>query len=169
MAIKLSVLEGDASSAQIISSAKKLSGYEAPKEIDEPLFAGRIQREGYVIEKYLEKGEGKYLIPYLLFKPDAPNGKGLIYLNPKGKVMDSDSGGQIEWFVKNGLTVLAPDIIGTGELGPGSFEGDSSYSGSPGRRSHRRPGGTVRFAQRIRFAGADGGTGRGSSSTDRQA
>lgn len=110
---------------EIISSAKKLSGYEAPKEIDEPLFAGRIQREGYVIEKYLEKGEGKYLIPYLLFKPDAPNGKGLIYLNPKGKVMDSDSGGQIEWFVKNGLTVLAPDIIGTGELGPGSFQGDS--------------------------------------------
>jgi len=34
-------------------------------------------------------------------------------------------GGQMEWFVKNGITVLAPDIIGTGELGPGVFKGDS--------------------------------------------
>jgi len=110
---------------EIISSAKKLSGYKAPQEIEEPLFAGRIQREGYVIEKYLVKGEGKYIIPFLLFKPDAPNGKAVIYLNPKGKVIDSNPAGQIEWFVKNGLTVLAPDIVGTGELGPGSFQGDS--------------------------------------------
>jgi cephalosporin-C deacetylase-like acetyl esterase len=109
----------------IISSAKKLSGYQAPKRTEQPTFAGRIQRDGYVIEKHLVKGEGKYLIPYLLFRPDVANGKGLIYLNPEGKVIDSDKGGRIEWFVKNGLTVLVPDIIGTGELGPGSFQGDS--------------------------------------------
>jgi hypothetical protein len=109
----------------VISSAKKLSGYKQPERPERPVFAGRIQRDGYVIEKYLVKGEGKYLIPYILFKPDSANGKGLIYLNPSGKVTDSDPGGRIEWFVKNGLTVLAPDVIGTGELGPGAFQGDS--------------------------------------------
>ena len=63
--------------------------------------------------------------PSIVPKPDAANGKGLIYLNPDGKVADSDPKGQIEWFVKNGLTVLVPDVIGTGELGPGAFQGDS--------------------------------------------
>src|SRR5690606_1043359 len=28
-------------------------------------------------------------------------------------------------FVKKGFTVLAPDLIGTGEMGPGVFKGDS--------------------------------------------
>jgi cephalosporin-C deacetylase-like acetyl esterase len=109
----------------IITSAKKLSGYQEPKEIEKPIFAGRIQRDGYVIEKYLVKGEGKYMIPYLLLKPETASGKALIYLNPKGKTTDAGTGGQMEWFVKNGIAVLAPDMVGTGELGPGIFHGDS--------------------------------------------
>jgi hypothetical protein len=65
------------------------------------------------------------MIPYLLLKPETASGKALIYLNPKGKTADAGIGGQMEWFVKNGITVLAPDIVGTGELGPGIFHGDS--------------------------------------------
>lgn len=108
-----------------ISSAKELSGYQQPKEISEPMFVGRIQRDGYVIEKYLLKGEGNYMIPYLLLKPETSAHKALIYLNPLGKSADSDTGGEMEFFVKSGFTVLSPDIIGTGEMGPGDFHGDS--------------------------------------------
>jgi cephalosporin-C deacetylase-like acetyl esterase len=109
----------------IIQSAKKLSGYKQPTAIESKIFAGRIERDGYVIEKYLVKGEGNYLIPYLLLKPDKASNKALIYLNGLGKSADAEVGGQMEWFVKNGITVLAPDIVGTGELGPGVFHGDS--------------------------------------------
>jgi hypothetical protein len=77
-----------------------------------------------VIEKYFVKGEGDYPIPYLLMIPVKPNNKGLIYLHPSGKSAGASAGGEIEWFVRNGFTVLAPDIIGIGEMGPGIFVGD---------------------------------------------
>ncbi|HEY4197105.1 MAG TPA: hypothetical protein VGM63_16300, partial [Mucilaginibacter sp.] len=111
--------------AGLLSSAKILSGYERPKVISEPEFVGRVQRDGYAIEKYLLKGEGSYMIPYLLLKPGISVHKALIYLNPSGKSADSDPGGEMEFFVKAGFTVLAPDMIGTGEIGPGDFHGDS--------------------------------------------
>ena len=113
----------------VLSSAKKLSGYEEPSEIKDPVFTGRIQKVGYVIEKYFLKGEGDYVIPYLLMKPDKPNNKALIYLHPGGKSVEASAGGEIEWFVKNGFTVLAPDLIGIGETGPGVFHGDANIEG----------------------------------------
>lgn len=109
----------------VLNSAKKLSGYQEPTVINEPVFTGRIQREGYVIEKYFVKGEGDYVIPYLLMIPVKPNNKALIYLHPSGKSAGASVGGEMEWFVKNGFTVLAPDMIGTGEMGPGTFSGDA--------------------------------------------
>lgn len=84
----------------VINDAKKLSGYREPSEINEPVFTGRAQREGYVIEKYFVNGEGDYVIPYLLMIPDSPNNKALIYLHPSGKVTiateASEEGREIE-------------------------------------------------------------------------
>ncbi len=110
----------------ILRSAMELSGYREPKDSGEPSLVGRIQREGYIIEKYHLKGEGNYIIPYILLKPEIPTPKAMIYLNPSGKSADVAEGGEMEWFAKNGITVLAPDIIGTGEMGPGVFKGDSN-------------------------------------------
>ena len=56
--------------------------------------------------------------------PSESNSKAIIYLHPSGKLSEAASGGEIEWFVKNGFTVLAPDLIGIGEMGPGVFRGD---------------------------------------------
>ncbi|MEX2381959.1 MAG: acetylxylan esterase [Opitutales bacterium] len=103
----------------ILKSAKNLSGYQAPEAVSEPVFTGRIQRDGYMIEKYFIPGEGDYVIPYLLMVPETPNNRGLIYLHPAGKAAEAAEGGEMEWFVRNGFTVLAPDMLGTGELGPG--------------------------------------------------
>jgi hypothetical protein len=108
----------------LLNSAKKLSGYKEPSVSYEPIFTGRIQRDSYVIEKYFVKGEGDYVIPYLLFKPDLSNSRALIYLHPSGKSAEAAVGGEMEWFVQNGFTILAPDLIGIGEMGPGIFKGD---------------------------------------------
>lgn len=105
----------------MLTAARKLSGYREPADTPAPVLTGRIQKEGYVIEKAFVKGEGDYVIPYLLMKSAHPNNKAVICLNPAGK----QAGGEEEWLVRNGFTVLAPDMIGTGETGPGDFTGDS--------------------------------------------
>jgi dienelactone hydrolase len=112
-----------------INSAKRLSGYIEPEENEEPIFTGRLQRDGYAIEKYFIKGEGDYVIPYLLMVPDKPNKRAVICLHPSGKSEAAHPGGNMEWFVKNGFTVLAPDLIGRGEMGPGVFRGDAYIEG----------------------------------------
>ena len=93
----------------VLISAKRLSGYQEPSVISEPVFTGRIQREGYVIEKYFVKGEGDYIIPYLLMIPAKPNNKAMIYLHPSGKAAEVSVGG---------------------EMGPGDFKGDSFIDGN---------------------------------------
>ena len=114
----------------VVVSAKKLSGYREPSEVKEHVFTGQVKREGYVIEKYFIDGDGDYIIPYLLWKPEKSNNKALIYLHPSGKAAESAAGGEIEWFVKNGFTVLAPDLLGLGEMGPGDYtQGDSNFEG----------------------------------------
>jgi hypothetical protein len=113
----------------VLNSAKKLSGYQEPLVFHEPVFTGCIQRADYMIEKYFVKGEGDYIIPYLLMIPQKPNNKALLYLHPSGKSAEASVGGEIEWFVSNGFTVLAPDMIGVGEMGPGDFLGDSYIEG----------------------------------------
>lgn len=111
--------------SKVLASARKLSRYREPTQFHEPVFTGRFVRDGYVIEKYFVEGEGDYVIPYLLLIPDKPNNKALIYLHPKGKAVEAMPGGEIEWFAKKGFTVLAPDLIGIGEMGPGDYHGDS--------------------------------------------
>jgi hypothetical protein len=112
-----------------INSARKLSGYKDPSEYTEPVFTGRIKRNGYAIEKYFEPVGSEYIIPYLLMVPDSSNGKGLIYLHPSGKSSEAFPGGEMEWFVRMGFTVLSPDLLGIGEMGPGIFQGDSFIDG----------------------------------------
>lgn len=113
----------------IVSSARRLSGYRDPSENDKPVFSGRFIKTGYSIDKYFIKGEGDYIIPYILFIPDLPGNKAIIYLNPSGKSADASPGGEMEWLVKQGFIVLAPDLIGIGETGPGIFQGDAYIEG----------------------------------------
>ncbi|HOS72157.1 MAG TPA: alpha/beta hydrolase family protein [Bacteroidales bacterium] len=115
--------------SDIVTSAGKLSGFIYPSGGREPVFAGRFQRDDYAVEKYFVKGEGNYVIPYLLIKPRKPGNKAVICLYPGGKPEMIQEGGEIEWFVRNGFTVLVPDIIGTGETGPGIFRGDAVIMG----------------------------------------
>ncbi len=111
--------------AKIIPSAAHFSGYSKPSSTDESVFTGRYQRENSYVLKYFVKGEGDYVIPYLLFEPHQPNNKAIIYLHPSGKSAEASEEGEIEKFVNLGYTVLAPDLLGIGELGSGIFTGDA--------------------------------------------
>ena len=77
----------------IKDKAKALSGYRSPSEAAEPVMTGRLQREGYVVEKHFIKGEGDYIIPYLLAVPDKPNEQAVIYLHEDGKATEAGAGG----------------------------------------------------------------------------
>jgi hypothetical protein len=106
-------------------SAKRLSGYREPSSTDKPVFTGRIQKKGHVIEKYFINGEGNYVIPYLLFLPEKPNSKAIIYIHPGGKAGIMEEEDKLDQLLSQGFTVLAPDLIGTGELGNGILKGDA--------------------------------------------
>lgn len=114
----------------VVDKAKILSGFRDPSEKAEPVMTGRLQREGYVIEKYYVKGEGDYIIPYLLARPEQSNQQAVIYLNAAGKAAGIAGGGEIEAMVKKGYTVLAPDLLGLGEVGSSHVVGDSNFEGS---------------------------------------
>lgn len=114
---------------QVLNSAKTLSGYNAPSGTQDPVITGRITRDGYIIEKYFVKGEGDYVIPFLLMVPGKSNNKAIIYLHPEGKKPEASLGGEMEWFAKNGYMVLAPDLIGSGETGPADYRGDADIDG----------------------------------------
>jgi hypothetical protein len=111
----------------VLAAAATLSGYRAPAPGQEAVFTGRWPRDGYSVEMWFIPGEGDYVVPFLVF---VPGGGGthpaVIYLHPEGKAADAAPGATIEGLVKRGYLVLAPDLIGLGEMGPGSFQGDAS-------------------------------------------
>ncbi|MCO5236987.1 MAG: acetylxylan esterase [Chitinophagaceae bacterium] len=110
-----------------LRSAKTLSGFKEPGEDREAVFAGRFQKTGYAIEKYFIRGEGEYVIPYLLVVPEKANGKIVLVLNPDGKSAEINNG-DIKTFMEKGFTVLATDMPGVGELSNDSYKGDSFIS-----------------------------------------
>lgn len=114
----------------LLKSAESISGYRKPDDPGDPVFTGRIKKDGYSVEKYFIGRKDGYIIPYLLFKPEKPGNRIMIYLDPEGKKNASVAGGNIEMIVRKGIAVLAPDLLGTGEMGSGDFEGDANFEGS---------------------------------------
>ncbi|WP_262709588.1 alpha/beta hydrolase family protein [Anseongella ginsenosidimutans] len=112
-----------------VSFIKELVGFNQPLDTVNNVFTGRVARKGYVIEKYFTYSSGGYLIPYLYFKPELPNGKALIYVHPEGKESMALPGSELERMVQSGYAVFCPDLIGIGEMGPGSYKGDAYIDG----------------------------------------
>ena len=120
----------------LAQTVEALSGHSKPARKAEPVFTGRLVREGYVVEKYFAEGEGGYPVPFLLFIPEGEDTcEPVLYLHPRGKGAAAGPGQEIEAIVKAGHPVLAPDLVGLGEMGPGSFTGDA-WDFKVGRGAH---------------------------------
>jgi hypothetical protein len=102
-------------------AAARLAGYERlPEGRQQSVFSGRYQRSGYAIEKHLLPVDERYAIPLLALVPHGDDpARVVLYLHPEGKAAAAKPGGEMESLVRQGWVVVAPDLIGTGELGPG--------------------------------------------------
>jgi len=110
-----------------VIKAKELSGFREPVAVESAVFTGRTIKDGYVLEKYFIKGEGNYPVPYLLLLPENKISKVILYIHPDGKA--AEAAGAMEMLVRKGYAVLAPDLIGTGELKTDSVFGDAQIEG----------------------------------------
>ncbi len=103
---------------EVPAKARLVSGYLDPGSHSSPVFRGRYHRPGYAIEQYFMDGEGKMVLPFLLFRPEqVSRPKAALYVHPEGKKAAAAPGGDIEFLVRLGYAVLSPDLSGTGELG----------------------------------------------------
>src|SRR5690606_33503549 len=83
-----------------VAAARRLSGYRDPGPAGDAVFMGRHRREGYVIEKYILRGEGDYPVPFLLLRSQAgPPAPVVLYLDPRGKDAGAAPGGELERLV----------------------------------------------------------------------
>ena len=80
--------------------------------------AGKLERNGYAIEKIVIVPEDGIALPALLFRPEKETGKPYLYLHGLGKNSLAKSGGPLEKLALGGNTVLTVDLRGTGETGP---------------------------------------------------
>ena len=101
-------------------------------EVFTNVFTGQIKRNGYTVQKYFLEHEPytsaylkRYPIPYLLVQNPAQSSSSFVlYLDERDKSRQLKAGGEIEKLVKAGHTVIAMDVLNTGELAS-SFGGDS--------------------------------------------
>jgi dienelactone hydrolase len=98
--------------------ARELSGYQDPGNEVRFVFRGRYQRDGYAVELYALETENRYVVPILVMRPEKGNSKALLYIHPEGKEAEAAPGGKMEYFIRQGYTVVAPDLPGTGETLP---------------------------------------------------
>lgn len=77
---------------------------------------GKIERDGYHIQKFIYESEPGILIPSLLFIPDGSGRRpAIVYVHGQGKAFEAGAGREIEKFTKAGYVVLAVDLRGMGE------------------------------------------------------
>ena len=80
---------------------------------------GRIESDGYLIEKLVYETELGIIVPAVLFVPRTSESRkpAVVYVNDKGKSAGA-SDGTIDQLAKRGFVVLAMDMRGCGETRP---------------------------------------------------
>lgn len=103
---------------QLMNEVSNISAYEE-------VYTGKIEREHYKIEKYIIQSEKGYPLPCLLFKPNNSTKKSLVFLHPDGKEALLSDSLLLNSLIGEGYTIMAPDLLGTGETFPKDYRGDA--------------------------------------------
>lgn len=120
----------DDSPGSIRNKAIMISGYEKKAIREDYIFSGRLQKEGYNVEKFLIKGSGDYYIPLLRLVPLAVRKGNVLLLDEQGKATAAADNGVIN-LVRQGYEIVIPDLTGIGELCGGYKAGDAIIQGVP--------------------------------------
>ncbi len=117
----------DEHAIHIVNEAKKISGFEYPKDYGDAIFSGRDIKSNYQIEKYLVSGSGDYMLPVALFSPiENSKDEVVVLLDEQG--MEHAVNGRnslIQAILQQGNSVLLFDVTGIGSLGQGYLKGDA--------------------------------------------
>ncbi len=105
---------------QMADRIRKIVGVPGNDQLQAPDWddVGRINRDGYHIDKLILRTETSVL-PGLTFHPPDPQEDAYLYLHEDGKLGDSEVGGEIEKLVAKGYVVVSVDLRGQGETGSG--------------------------------------------------
>ena len=105
---------------EIRRRVRRLSGIDYERSPVRTSPFGRIERDGYSIEKFVYESAPGIEIPALLFVPEGGPARkpAIVWVDGEGKAAEGRPGGEIEWFVRQGRIVLAPDVRGLGEMRP---------------------------------------------------
>ncbi|MCA9059424.1 MAG: hypothetical protein KDA85_13040, partial [Planctomycetaceae bacterium] len=80
---------------------------------------GRVERDGYHIDKLVMTSDTGVILPALTFHPPAPSDDAYLYLHDDGKIGQSAANEDIEKLVGQGFAVVSVDLRGQGEIGAG--------------------------------------------------
>ncbi|MBN2376233.1 MAG: acetylxylan esterase [Sedimentisphaerales bacterium] len=112
--------------AEALEKVRKIVDVRKLSDLPEPEVQnlGKVQGDGYHVEKLVIKPEKGIYLAALLFVPEKDNpDKLVLYLNEKGKADQAQADGEIVKLVKAGQVVLAVDLRGSGE----TKQNDQSY------------------------------------------
>ena len=117
--------------AVLLNKIKELSGYDSMRTIQSVVFTGKVEKPDYKIEKYfIECKDLNYAIPFVYIKPYSDEKRPVIlYLSSSGKGDLLSNEKEIRDYINQGYSILAPDLIGIGELKSTFFKGDSYVNG----------------------------------------
>ena len=101
---------------ELLAKVRQLAGIRNLQLVPEPGVEklGSLERPGCRVERLLFKPEEGIVLPALLWLPEKPQAKrALLYVHEEGKVADAES--TLDGLVREGVTVLAVDLPGTGQ------------------------------------------------------
>jgi len=110
---------------------RELSGVEFNRKLTAAVYTGIYKTENHEAEKYfLENDKNDFALPVYVIKNENPTGKVLIWVSGEGKkaILEHQ---YLNYYLKEGYTIVTADLPGTGELFDKEFTGDGFVKGVP--------------------------------------
>lgn len=110
------------------SHAKSMAGFSPVNDFGKLVFSGRTEFDDYYLNKYMVECKSNIVLPFIVFSPKNDAVTAALYLdNLNDKKAEKAYEIPLQ-LVKNGVTVIVPDLPGYGELGPGYLRGDAYFN-----------------------------------------